>query len=64
MLAGVRHVYEVTRSWVAASATPASIDVALDLRQDGQRLDDLDHSHWDDFLKAADPARPVAVVLL
>ena len=53
--AGVRHVYEVTRSWVAASATSASIDVALDLRQDGQRLDDLDHSHWDDFLKELIP---------
>ena len=55
VLAGVRHVYEVTRSWVAASATSASIDVALDLRQDGQRLDDLDHSHWDDFLKELIP---------
>lgn len=53
--AGVRHVYEVTRSWVAASATSASIDVSLDLRQDGQRLDDLDHSHWDDFLKELIP---------
>ena len=55
VLAGVRHVYEVTRSWVAASATAASIDVALDLRQDGQRLDDLDHTHWDDFLKELIP---------
>ena len=55
VLAGVRHVYEVTRSWVAASATSASIDVALDLRQDGQRLEDLDHSHWDDFLKELIP---------
>lgn len=53
--AGVRHVYEVTRSWIAASATSASIDVSLDLRQDGQRLDDLDHSHWDDFLKELIP---------
>ncbi|MGE0702447.1 MAG: DNA sulfur modification protein DndD [Vicinamibacterales bacterium] len=53
--AGVRHVYEVTRSWVAARATSASIDVSLDLRQDGQRLDDLDHSHWDDFLKELIP---------
>ena len=53
--AGVRHVYEVTRSWVAVSATPASINVSLDLRQDGQRLDDLDHSHWDDFLKELIP---------
>ena len=55
VLAGVRHVYEVTRSWMAASATSASIDVTLDLRQDGQRLDDLDHSHWDDFLKELIP---------
>ena len=53
--AGVRHIYEVTRSWIAASATAASIDVALDLRQDGQRLDDLDQSHWDDFLKELIP---------
>ena len=53
--AGVRHVYEVTRSWVAVSATAASIDVALDLRQDGQRLDDLDQSHWDDFLRELIP---------
>jgi len=62
--AGVRHVYEVTRSWVAAAATPSSIDVSLDLRQDGQRLDDLDHTHWDDFLKEFDPARAVAVIFL
>src|SRR3954468_821708 len=53
--AGVRHVYEVTRSWVAASATSASIDVSLDLKQDGQRLDDLDQSHWDDFLRELIP---------
>ena len=53
--AGVRHVYEVTRSWVAAGGTPASINVTLDLRQDGQRLDDLDQSHWDDFLKELIP---------
>lgn len=53
--AGIRHVYEVTRSWVAASATSASIDVSLDLRQDGQRLDDLDQSHWDDFLRELIP---------
>jgi len=53
--AGVRHVYEVTRSWVAASATSASIDVSLDLRRDGQRLGDLDHAHWDDFLKELIP---------
>lgn len=53
--AGIRHVYEVTRSWVAASATPASIEVTLDLRQDGQRLDDLDQSHWDDFLRELIP---------
>src|SRR5689334_24104047 len=53
--AGVRRVYEVTRSWVAPSATSSSIDVSLDLRQDGQRLDDLDHSHWDDFLKELIP---------
>ena len=53
--AGVRHVYEVTRSWVAASATAASIDVSLDLKQDGQRLDDLDQSHWDDFLRELIP---------
>ena len=53
--AGVRHVYEVTRSWVAASATSASIEVSLDLRQDGQRLDDLDQSHWDDFLRELIP---------
>ena len=52
---GVRHVYEVTRSWVATGATPASINVTLDLRQDGQRLDDLDQSHWDDFLKELIP---------
>ena len=44
-----------TRSWVAVSATAASIDVALDLRQDGQRLDDLDQSHWDDFLRELIP---------
>lgn len=53
--AGVRRVYEVTRSWVAAAATPSSIEVSLDLRQDGQRLDDLDHGHWDDFLKELIP---------
>lgn len=53
--AGKPHVYQVTRSWVAPSATPASIDVTLDLRQDGHRLDDLDHSHWDDFLKELIP---------
>lgn len=53
--AGVRHVYQVTRSWVAASATSASIDVSLDLKQDGQRLDDLDQSHWDDFLRELIP---------
>ena len=53
--AGVRHIYEVTRTWVAASATSASINVAVDLRQDGQRLNDLDHSHWDDFLKELIP---------
>lgn len=49
VLAGVRHVYEVTRSWVAPAAPSATIDVALDLRQDGNRLDALDRSHWDDF---------------
>ena len=53
--AGIRHIYEVTRSWVASSATAASINVALDLRQDGQRLDDLDQSHWDDFLRELIP---------
>lgn len=53
--AGVRRVYEVTRSWVAEAATPSTIEVSLDLRQDGQRLDDLDHSHWDDFLKELIP---------
>lgn len=53
--AGERHVYEVTRSWVAASATSASIDVSLDLRRDGQRLGDLDHAHWDDFLRELIP---------
>ena len=55
VLAGVRHVYEVTRSWVASSGTSASVEVALDLRQDGQRLDDLDQSQWDEFLKALIP---------
>jgi len=53
--AGVRHVYEVTRSWIASNATAASIEVSLDLKQDGQRLDDLDHSHWDDFLRELIP---------
>ena len=53
--AGIRHVYEVTRSWVAANATSASIEGSLDLRQDGQRLDDLDQSHWDDFLRELIP---------
>jgi DNA sulfur modification protein DndD len=52
---GVRRVYEVTRSWVASSGTASSIDVSLDLRQDGQRLDDLDHDHWDDFLRELIP---------
>jgi DNA sulfur modification protein DndD len=53
--AGERHVYEVTRSWVAANATSSSIDTSLDLRRDGQRLGDLDHEHWDDFLKELIP---------
>jgi len=53
--AGEKHVYEVTRSWVAASATSSSIDTSLDLRRDGQRLGDLDHEHWDDFLKELIP---------
>ena len=53
--AGVHHVYEVTRSWVAVGGTASSINVTLDLRQDGQRLDDLDQSHWDDFLKELIP---------
>lgn len=53
--AGVRHVYEVTRSWVAVNATSASIDVSLDLKQDGQRLVDLDHDHWDDFIRELIP---------
>ena len=55
VLAGVRHVYEVTRSWVAGGGTSASVEVAVDLRQDGQRLDDLDQSQWDEFLKALIP---------
>ena len=55
VLSGVRHVYEVIRSWVAPTSTSASIDVALDLRQDGNRLDDLDRSHWDDFLRELIP---------
>ncbi len=53
--AGVRHLYEVTRSWIATNGNASSIDVSLDLRRDGQRLDDLDHSHWDDFLKELIP---------
>jgi hypothetical protein len=53
--AGVRHVYEVTRSWIATNATAESVEVSLDLRRDGQRLDDLDHAHWDDFLKELIP---------
>jgi len=53
--AGIRHVYEVTRSWIAASGTSASIDVSLDLKQDGQRLADLDRDHWDDFLRELIP---------
>jgi DNA sulfur modification protein DndD len=52
---GVRRVYEVTRSWIAESGTASSIQVSLDLRQDGQRLDDLDHDHWDDFLRELIP---------
>jgi DNA sulfur modification protein DndD len=45
----------VTRSWIAANGSASSIDVSLDLRRDGQRLDDLDHSHWDDFLRELIP---------
>jgi DNA sulfur modification protein DndD len=52
---GVRHLYEVRRSWSATSGTAASVDISVDLRRDGQRLDDLDHSHWDDFLRELIP---------
>ncbi len=53
--AGVRHSYEVTRSWIATNGNASTVDVSLDLRRDGQRLDDLDHSHWDDFLRELIP---------
>jgi len=52
---GIRRVYEVTRSWVAAKGNASSIEVSLDLKQDGQRLDDLEQEHWDDFLRELIP---------
>jgi DNA sulfur modification protein DndD len=52
---GTRKVYEVTRSWIAEKGTAASIEVSLDLKQDGQRLDDLEQEHWDDFLRELIP---------
>ncbi len=55
VLAGVRHVYAVTRSWMARDHTSASIDVTLDLRRDGNRLDSVDQSQWDHFLEELIP---------
>ncbi len=55
VVAGVRHVYEAVRSWVARGGTVASTDVSLDLRQDGRPLEEVDRSHWDGFLRALIP---------
>lgn len=55
VMAGVRHPYEVTRCWSAPHPTSASLDVALDLRRNGDPLDDLDRSHWDYYLRELIP---------
>jgi len=40
---------------MADKGSAASIEVSLDLKQDGQRLDDLEQEHWDDFLRELIP---------